>query len=191
MTTETYNNTNKQQNFWLPLLFFLIGGTTLCLWIAHRFVTLQTLSLSRQDVEHLTLQDKNNVPVPQHLFINHAVDVNIEALNLVDGKWAVSETQASYLNESAKPGEKGNIIIYGHNKRDILGGLRKVHEGDRIVVTTQDGKEHSYIIALITQVSPKDIHFLLPTREETLTMYTCTGFFDSKRLIIRALPASQ
>jgi len=38
---------------------------------------------------------------------------------------------------------------------------------------------------------PSDTTYLLPTKVEILTLYTCTGFLDSKKLIVRAMPAVQ
>jgi len=39
----------------------------------------------------------------------------------------------------------------------------------------------------ITAVYPNQVQIIAPTKNETLTLYTCTGFYDEKRLIVRAL----
>ena len=102
----------------------------------------------------------------------------------------ISGAEASYLKQSAKPGEPGNIIIYGHNTRQIMGNIRALKGYETIQLTTQDGTIHKYKISLIDEVDPSETKYLLPTEEETVTLYTCSGFMDKKRFIVQAKPIS-
>lgn len=40
------------------------------------------------------------------------------------------------------------------------------------------------------EVLPESVEVVAPTTDETLTLYTCTGFADQKRLIVTAKRAS-
>jgi len=45
--------------------------------------------------------------------------------------------------------------------------------------------EYSKQVKEIVEVKPDQVEYLLPTSEETLTLYTCSGFMDQKRFIVR------
>ena len=47
---------------------------------------------------------------------------------------------------------------------------------------------YKYKVNKITAVYPNQTQVIMPTKRETLTLYTCTGFYDEKRLIITAVP---
>jgi len=49
-------------------------------------------------------------------------------------------------------------------------------------------KWYKYKVNKITAVYPNQTEVIMPTKNETLTLYTCTGFYDEKRLIVTALP---
>lgn len=104
------------------------------------------------------------------------------------GVWSISPSSATYLDNSARPAEGSNIVVYGHNKNAIFGGLRRVKLQDKITLTTESGKTYEYEVGEIAVVKPTDIVVVLPTDNEVLTVYTCTGFLDSMRLVIKAYP---
>jgi LPXTG-site transpeptidase (sortase) family protein len=117
------------------------------------------------------------------------IDLPIEEMKIVNGIWEISDNQASYLSTSARPGENGNIVIYGHNKRKIFGNLiGKKLQGQEVVIRTTDGDIYNYQINEIKTVDPNNINEVLPSTYEVLTIYTCTGLLDTKRLIIKAIP---
>ncbi len=122
---------------------------------------------------------------PVHIEIPWFVDVDISQQVLVAGEWTIAEREASHLANSARPGEAGNIIIYGHNTRPILGNIRALQGGEIVTLTSADGSKHQYQIKQIVEVRPDQVEYLLPTSEETLTIYTCSGFMDQKRFIVR------
>ncbi len=116
------------------------------------------------------------------------VNIPVESKQLSNGQWYLSDTQAVHLASSASPGEGGNIIVYGHNTQGVLGDVKDIREGDVIALQTEDGKQYEYRVTTLEQVDPDQIEAILPTTYEVLTMYTCSGFLDSQRLIVRALP---
>lgn len=165
----------------LGIFFILVSST-------HWYLKYQALSLDAKLISEYVDQTHSEDNIPKHIAIKWFVDTDIEKHLFQEGNWTISETVASYLSNSAKPGENGNIIIYGHNKRSILGNIRALKGDEIITITTQDNNEHKYAIEKITEVDPKDTEYLKPTTEETLTLYTCAGFMDKKRFIVQAKP---
>lgn len=92
--------------------------------------------------------------------------------------------------KSSVPGKGGNIVIYAHNKKNLFGNLTTAEYGDVIYIRTSDGTIQQYQIRKKFIVSPDHIEVVEPTSYEVLTLFTCTGFADSQRLIIQAYPLS-
>ena len=116
------------------------------------------------------------------------IDLRIEESFITSGNWEVSKNGVSHLNTSGVPGNDSNIVLYGHNKSNILGTLSAVSIGDEILITTRDSVTHRYIVKSVEVVSPSRVDVINPTDKEVLTIYTCTGFLDSKRLVVKAEP---
>ena len=116
------------------------------------------------------------------------INLNVEESQIVNGNWEVSRDGVSHLNTSSIPGNDGNIVIYGHNKSNILGSLNTVKNGDEIIITTRDNEVHKYVVKSVEVVSPSRVDVINPTEKEVLTIYTCTGLLDSKRLVVKAEP---
>lgn len=125
---------------------------------------------------------------PKHIFIKWFIDSDIETQIFSNDNWTISGDKTSYLDQSARPQESGNIILYGHNTKKILGNIRALKGGEEVVVTTEDGQTHLYQVSEIHEVEPNQTEYLEPTSREVLTMYTCSGFLDQKRFIVRATP---
>jgi len=114
------------------------------------------------------------------------IDLPIEEGGIQDEVWSISEKGATHLNISENPGGKGNIVIYGHNKNKLFGPIRWIKNETIIKVFNADGVEYDYKVTERVEVKPTDLSYVLPKNEETLTLYTCSGFADSKRLIVVA-----
>lgn len=126
---------------------------------------------------------------PQRLIIpDLAVDLPIEPGDIIGETWSISPNTANHLQTSARPGGAGNIVIYGHDSRAVLGALKKARLGQDIVVHDATGTAHTYRIEKMSAVSPTDISLIQPTDKEILTVYTCTGLFNEQRLVIQAKP---
>lgn len=130
----------------------------------------------------------NIVAQPTGIVIGKTIRLPVTLGGYINGTWLVSSTHASYIGQSALPGTPGNIIIYAHNKPNLFGPLQKLKGSEEITLTTRDGITHRYRVTNISVVKTQDTRLLQPTRTETLTLYTCTGFLDSKRLVVRAEP---
>jgi len=114
------------------------------------------------------------------------IDLSVEPSKIIDGYWEVSETTASHGEGSANPGEGGNVVVFAHARSGLFLNLRNIKKDDEVYILTDD-KEYKYKVSDITSVYPSDITTIAPTDSEVLTLFTCSGFFDEKRLIVKAV----
>lgn len=172
-----------------PQTAIVVGAVLLSISLSHWYFRYQALSFGAELVEQYSQSQIDDLEkTPAHINIPWFVDTNISTEVFAEGQWTISEKQASYLSQSAKPGEQGNIIIYGHNTREILGNIRALKGSEIITLKTIGGDIHTYQISKIVEVNPDEVSYLQPTQSETLTLYTCSGFLDSKRFIVQAEP---
>lgn len=139
-----------------------------------------------------------------------AIDLEVKKAEIIKGFWEVFEDSAAWGEGSGLPGEAGNQVIFAHAREGLFLPLKDVKEGMKIYVLTEDsldlsslppslaepireetGKEslrrsnwYSYEVTEIKQVFPYETEVIAPTEGETLTLYTCSGYADSKRLIV-------
>jgi sortase A len=91
---------------------------------------------------------------------------------------ATSRTLALALGHipgTALPGSEGNIGIAGH-RDTFFRGLRGVHPGDAIVLTTRERSYH-YRVQSCEVVGPLETRVLGNTPEPALTLVTCYPFY--------------
>lgn len=176
----------KYQKYYLSLLA-IIFGLSIFSFGAYRYFSIRILSFSKPPPE--TVTTKNRAELPAKITIpDLKIDLPIEEGFIKDGVWQISEANASHLNTSARPGEGGNIVVYGHNKRVIFGSLPYARIGAKITITDKNGKKYNYEVTNKLYASPDQVNLLYPTDYEQLTIYTCAGLFDSQRFIIKAKP---
>lgn len=177
--------TQKKQG----VLLLILGLFFILLFSLWRFNRVRILSFFQVYPEGKPQVVKTEESKPTFIEIpSVGVKLPIEESAIKDGVWEISYKGASHLDKSANPGQNGNIVIYGHNKNSIFGPIRWIKEGDEIKVTDVSGKEYTYKVAKTLVTNPDDIQYVLPKDKETLTLYTCTGFLDSKRQIVVADP---
>lgn len=91
-----------------------------------------------------------------------------------------------HLEDSASPGERGNVVLLGHNYNrgaynwtGVFHSIHRLKKGDVIVVVTASDKEYRYRVQHVEKVPRKQtiqhITRLGPSREERLTLATCGG----------------
>jgi sortase A len=95
---------------------------------------------------------------------------------------------AGHIEDTALPGEPGNIGIAGH-RDTIFRPVRRMRVGDELTLSTGD-RVYRYRIKKMLIVGPNDVYVLDPTREPTLTLVTCYPFdfvgHAPKRFIVQA-----
>lgn len=113
------------------------------------------------------------------------INLNISPGIISGSDWTLYDDKASWLSTSATLG-KGNVIVYGHNLENVLGNLKNVKIGQEITILS-NGEEFTYKVTEKKAVSPSETDSVL-SDENQLTLYTCDGTFDQKRLIVIAKP---
>ncbi len=113
------------------------------------------------------------------------LNLPVQAAVVHDNHWDLFDTSVSWLSTSSVPGQ-GNVILYAHNRKQLFGNLYQLKPGDVIEVQQQD---HwlTYKVDISRSVTAKDIDAVLST-DNRLTLYTCDGSFDQKRLVVYASP---
>lgn len=115
------------------------------------------------------------------------IDLPIFPSRITNNIWPTTDLGASYLTSSPLPGNEGNSIIYAHNWESLFGKLRSVKVGDTVIVTYPDNTKKTFVIEYTSIVSPNESTILAPSKDKRITLYTCTGFFDSKRFVAIAV----
>lgn len=126
------------------------------------------------------LVQKNNLPT--HMTIP---DLNI-ALAVIPAKFEGSEWQttkdgASYLTSSPVPGSVGNSVFYAHNWNSLFGKLPQIKAGNIIEIEFADHTKKKFAVAYTLEVSPGDASIIGGSDDKRITLYTCSGFLDTKR----------
>lgn len=169
-------------------LAFILLGITLIL------TNLGQISKRRQPdfvkenvvIEGLSSTKENDKNIPDRIILpNLSIDLPVKKAKVIAGYWEVFTDTAGWGEGSGVPGQPGNQVIFAHAREGLFLPLRKIKNGMKIYVFNQD-KYFSYEVKEIKEVLPNQIETIAPTIDETLTLYTCSGFEDSKRLIVTA-----
>ena len=113
------------------------------------------------------------------------IDSPIEETKINNKVWEISQKGISHLAISARPGEQGPIILYGHNTNDRFGPIRWLTKGDDIEVLAGSQK-YNYIVVQTMRVRPDQMDIFTQQIGERLTLYTCDGFGDLERFLVIA-----
>lgn len=166
-------------------LLFAIG--VICLVLAGVIYS-RVPVLPRAGISASTITLKNYTDSPEMLFMTslpHPVPVTIG--HVENDRWDLTEDKALYLSVSGVLGGVGNTVIYGHNSKQIFGNLKQAKVGESIIVKGKNKQIYVYKITELKTVNANDVSILAQTQEAKLTVYTCTGFMDTKRLVVTAV----
>lgn len=125
-------------------------------------------------------------PITRIRIPKFSMDLPVFEQAITGGVWQIAPNGISHLQTSARPGEAGPIILYGHNTKNRFGPIRWLKHGESIVLTTSDGKEHRYTVTNIEQTYPKEVNLLADPQKKQLILYTCDGLADLKRFLVYA-----
>ena len=95
----------------------------------------------------------------------------------------VPKHDAGWYDGSARPGQGGNIVLWGHALRfkdspDIpapFGQLEKLNPGAQIVLYTAEGTAYRYTVAQQIWATPDQVEYIRPKGGERLTLISCIG----------------
>lgn len=144
----------------------------------------QSFSEEPVTVLGLSSQYVPDVKYPIHIRAGD-ISLPVRKASVVSGYWEVFEDSAAWGEGSGIPGEIGNIVIFAHAKEGLFLPLRTLTYGDIVTITTKEA-QYMYLVTDIKEVSPKDTSVIGTSTEEIVTLYTCSGYRDTKRLIVTA-----
>lgn len=170
------------------LLQLIIFGTTAAIvfLIVVRVYPPQFVNHQKKESPKLIEQTIKIISPPTSISIPDVnLNLPVSAATIVNNQWTLYDDRVSWLTTSKMPGE-GNVILFAHNKSNLFGNLKKVETGAEITVQSGD-KKYSYLVTEKRKVTPNDVGAVLSNKDQ-LTLYTCDGSFDQKRLIVIAVP---
>lgn len=115
------------------------------------------------------------------------IDVPVRTAYIKNGAWEVFDDSAAHGHDSAYPGEGGNVVIYAHARPGLFLQLKDAGPGKGIFVFGSRSW-HEYTITETFDVSPDDVSVVRREDSEILTLYTCSGPYDTTRWVVRASP---
>lgn len=140
-------------------------------------------------IDERFLQGKESMQPPLRVVIpSLQINIPVVEAKIINGYWELSQTTASHGIGSANPGEIGNTVIFAHARKGLFLPLKDIKKNSDIYILTKD-RWYRYTVSQINEVLPQNTEVIKPTEEETLTLFTCTGFMDSKRLIVIGNPS--
>jgi len=168
--------------------FLLIAGIvsmSIGVFLYWQRITPQRLSFNIQSIGKTQSQTGKSTPT---VLVIQELGISLPVIpsKIQDGKWEATTKGVSYLSSSPPPGEVGNSILYGHNWKNILGNLTRARPGQEVTIFFSDGTKKVFTIAFTQVVSPTQTKILDASADNRVTLYTCTGFLDSKRFVVTA-----
>lgn len=112
------------------------------------------------------------------------IDLPVVPARVIGGVWEIHQNAANFGVGSALPGEVGNSVIFAHAKANLFSPIRKIRKDDLVSIQTREGHWFTYKVVEKKEVGPSQTEVIGQTTDKTLTLFTCSGFADSKRLIV-------
>lgn len=183
---------SRNKLFLLQLIFIVQVGAILALLVFHYFPQEQLVAIEKPGIlSPLVFTAPSpilSVPVyiPQKITISSmGLELPIEPSQIVANEWMLYDDKVSWLTTSATIGD-GNVILYAHNRKPLFGKLYQLKMGDTVEVGSGE-KRFTYAVKKIHKVQPQDVDAILSSTNQ-LTLYTCDGRFDERRLVVVAEP---
>jgi len=141
--------------------------------------------------QHL-VQGVTSIPIPTPgpeqatRIVIPAIDVDAPVVE-GDG-WEELKMGVGHHIGSANPGERGNMVVSGHN--DVFGEvfrrLGELEPGDEIIVYAGE-TPYRYLVRERRIVQPDEVSVMEPTTKATMTLITCYPYLiDTHRLVFIA-----
>ncbi len=113
-----------------------------------------------------------------------AIDVDAQ---IVQGDtWDQLKKGVGHYIGSANPGERGNLVLSGHNDvfGEIFRHLDQLKPGDEVIVYAGQ-QRYRYVIGQSRVVAPTQVDVMLPTSDPTITLISCYPYLvDNRRIVV-------
>lgn len=115
---------------------------------------------------------------PEELIIkNLNIDLPVIPAKNVNGIWETTDKGVSFSNG----------VFYGHNWPNLLGKITNIKPNQKIQVKYSDQAVENFTVTSTSVVSGENTDILEnKSGDSIITLYTCTGFLDSKRFVVLA-----
>lgn len=115
--------------------------------------------------------------------------ISVDAPVVEGDGWEELKKGVGHHVGSANPGERGNVVLSGHN--DVFGEvfrrLTELPEGDEVQIMDSSGRTYRYRVSVRRIVEPTEVRVMDPTTDPILTLITCYPYLvDTQRLIVIA-----
>lgn len=165
----------------LGIVFIAIGVFSL---MKHKS---SSLPLERASAIEESFSESPSPSYPSWINIKKSnITAQVAAGGYKDGKWILDSDYVLYLPTSARLGQGGNTILYAHSREKLFGNLKKTSIGDQVILGDANGKMYSYKIYSVEYIKPYEIEKINTGAKDTVTLFTCDGWFDEKRLVVKA-----
>jgi sortase A len=176
-----------QKNFWVGVALILLG---IILIFGKGNNQSLNASFEGEPVDVTELQSNTDGLTPKKIIIPELnIDIAVRRSEIIGGYWEVFNDLAGWGMGSGHPGEAGNQVIFAHAREGLFLPLKDIRTGvNMYIVADEDGIDriYAYSVIEIKEVYPNQTEVIKPTEDETLTLYTCSGYSDEKRLIVVA-----
>ncbi len=164
----------------LPAIFLVLASYLLC--IKFKTTKIEAAPL----VNNFQSQNRNIKYEPDKIVIKDLnIEIAVKKAKIVNGYWEVFDDAAGWGEGSSYPGETGNAVIFAHVRRGLFLNLKDITR-DMIIEIHSGVNSYQYKMIDEKEVPPSDLSVVKPTKDETLTLFTCSGPFDTKRLVVVA-----
>ena len=180
------SNNNPRLNIWANI-FLGLGTLTLVLlsYLLFQRYNPQNLAFAVSAQEVVNSSQDTYLPIGIQIS-SIDISLSITQSEMTGNKWEASTKGVSHLKTSVIPGQIGNAVLYGHNWPNILGNLNKTKVGDNITIIYSDNTKKNFQVEYIMEVAPTETSILENSSDARITLYTCSGFLDTKRLVVVA-----
>ena len=124
-------------------------------------------------------------PVSIHM-ATVGIELPITIHSMSNNTWEVTDSTANVTAESLPlDAEKGNVIVYGHDRSDSFSRIKALTAGDHVILKTHKSS-WLYTVTTVENTTPDNLQWIEPTDNPVLTLITCDGLFSESRTIVRA-----
>ena len=169
----------------LSRIFIILGLSFYAIGIYNIWLRIDPNRLSFQNYHSKSDASVNSNDLPQRVIIKN-LNINLPVIpaKVTNNVWETTNDGASYLKSSPIPGSNGNSVIYAHNWTNLFGNLTNAKPGETIEIEFKDKSRKTFEIEYTSIVLANQSSILSPSKDKRITLYTCTGFLDSKRFVV-------
>ncbi len=192
----------KKVVLWLAIAIIILSAAAWngWRWFGAHAVYLET---GRSDGRYADIPALEDISASLNRFglIINKLGIQVPVMEDIDGQnksvyYKALNRGVAHYKGTAKPGENGNIFIFGHSSTligsgdyaQIFASLNNLKKGDEAIITYRD-KSYRYGVSAKKIVASDDASVLEPTKTEQLTIMTCWPIgSNAKRLIVILKP---